>query len=369
VSAAPRTRRWRRLAAALLGLALVLAACEVVARARALRPWRSASVRVRVEPGGRLFDPHPTLGYAHLPGRYEVTLPTGYAFTVTHGDDTLRVTGPRARGEGGGDDGAAGDEDAAGGEAAPGGRDAPGDGAPGRAIWLFGGSITHGWSLDDEETWPWLLQRAFPGREVVNFGVSGYGTLHGLLQLERALEERAPPAVAVVAYGAFHDERNTFLRKRRKQVTAWSRLGPIVQPHARLDDEGALVVETDPVEYVPWPLQRVSAFVHWLEKLHNRHEDALVGSPRVTAAIVDAFAARAAEHDVALLVAGISADPATRAFLETCRERGLDVLDTGVDLLDPANLNRPHDNHPNARAAGAYASAIEARLRERLGTR
>lgn len=312
-------------------LALLAVAGELVARLSGVTPWQRRDAGIRVEPGGRLFETDEILGYRHLPGRFRVRLPTGHRFRVTHGPDTLRDTGWRGEGSGG-------------------------------AVWLFGGSIVHGWSLDDEDTWPWRLQALVPERRVVSFGVSGYGTLHSLLQLRRALASRPSPAVVVVGYGWFHDRRNTFLRSRRKEVTAWSRLGPLVQPYARLDDAGRLDVRIAEVEYRPWPGMRRFALVHWLEERYNRIEARRADSRDVTLEILEEMRREATAAGASLLVAGVGTDAATRAVLDACGRRGIETVDLGVDLTDPRNLNLPHDNHPNAAAAARYAVALAGRL-------
>src|SRR5262245_52701697 len=119
---------------------------EVILRLRGFKPLQLQDPSIKVTPGGRFFQRHPTLGYSHIPGRYTVTLGTGYSFSVTHLPNTLRIThaietygGPEKREE----------------------------------IWIFGCSITHGWTLNDEDTYSWLLQERFPEYEIVNFGVDG----------------------------------------------------------------------------------------------------------------------------------------------------------------------------------------------------
>src|SRR5262249_47513236 len=76
-----------------------------------------------------------------------------------------------------------------------------GAGAPeGRELWIFGDSFSYGWSVDDAQAYPWLLQRAFPGHRVVNFAVGGYGTLQALLELRAALRDAPAPALVVLAH-------------------------------------------------------------------------------------------------------------------------------------------------------------------------
>jgi hypothetical protein len=67
-------------------------AAELLVRLKGVEPWMGEDIQLHVTPGGRLYTAHPLLGYAHLPGAFTVSLPNGYAFTVTHRANTLRVT-------------------------------------------------------------------------------------------------------------------------------------------------------------------------------------------------------------------------------------------------------------------------------------
>src|SRR5215813_6241834 len=78
-------------------LPLFVAAAEAIVRSTGYAPWRLFYISIQVDPGGKFFRPHPTLGYSHIPGRFRVTLGSGYAFDVTHGPDTLRITHPLDR--------------------------------------------------------------------------------------------------------------------------------------------------------------------------------------------------------------------------------------------------------------------------------
>ena len=117
-------------------------------------------------------------------------------------------------------------------------------------------------------------------------GWEGNGTIHALLQLREALHTRPPPVVAVYAYAGFHDERNTFLRRRRKGVALWNRLGPLTQPYARLTATGTLRFAFAAVEYRELPLMRSSALVHFLEMTYNQVEERVADSHEVSKRLV-----------------------------------------------------------------------------------
>jgi hypothetical protein len=325
-----------RLVGLLLPLVLFFLAAEIVLRVRGFAPFSPRPENFIVEPGGRFYARHPRLGYTLIPGRFRVTLPDGYSFEATHGEDTHRLTRP------------------------PGG-----DRFDGRkGVWIFGCSFTHGWGLNDAETYPWLLQEKLPGHEVVNFGVEGYGTIQGLIQYREALQN-GTPEVAIIAYASFHDERNTFSRQTRKLAVVYNKLGPTIQPYARLNQKGALdyyFTATDEVAYTEFPLMRYSSLVTYLEVRYNQVDALLNRSHETSKALIREFADLSRQHRVKLVVAGIVSDRQTSDMLEYCRGLGISALDISVDLTKKENTNWPHDLHPSRRATEEYANRLAAFL-------
>ena len=170
-----------------------------------------------------LFATDPRLGYTILPGRYRVRLGgdggRALAFTATIGADTTRATGPQP--------------------------DAPGA-ATRPTVLVFGDSYAWGWGVDDESSFPWIVQAGLPDRRVVNFAQNGYGHLHVLQQMEDRRAVVASAAHVVVAYGDFLERRNmpapSRLREFRILRDAWGRpaLAGAFHPSARLREDGTL---------------------------------------------------------------------------------------------------------------------------------
>lgn len=336
--AASQRRRRRRAAVAVFGpLALILAlgCLEGLARLLGHRPFAPATLPLHVEPGGRLFQAHPRLGYTHLPGAFTVTLPDGYTFRMTHNTNTLRLTHPPEETR-----------------------------AHRPAVWVMGCSFVHGWSLNDEETMPWQLQKLLSECEIYNFGVNGYGTLHAWLQYQEFCRRLPKPRCVVVNYAYFHDERNVLTRARRKAVAPYNKLGPIHQPWAALDPHGGVVVRQTPLDYAPWPGQQTLAFVHWLEESYCALENRWARGQAVSVALLQAFAHECREQGVAFVVAGITRGKDTARVLQACAERGIPTVDISVSLSEPGSRNWPHDDHPSARSQAEYARKLAAYLRQ-----
>jgi hypothetical protein len=333
---------------AVLGL-LFAGAGELIVRAKGYAPWRPEEQgvgRIHVEPGGRFYQTHPVLGYSHIPGTFAVTIdrppnvpaaagePQTFQFTATHLPNTLRITRPR---------------------------DTYSRPAPAEDIWIFGCSFTHGWSINDQETYSWLLQERFPEYNVVNYGVSGYGTIHSLLQFREALKTKTPK-IAVLAYAWFHDERNVFARTRQKAIAPYNRLGPLLQPYARLDDTGHLKYYVATAAYTPFPFMNYSALLHYVESRYTDRETFQLRGREVSQALILEIANVAREHNVKFAVATIDGRPMQDFY----SSNGIASVDMAVDLRQRENTNEPFDFHPSALANRHYADTLGAFLAQEL---
>ncbi|MCA8979295.1 MAG: SGNH/GDSL hydrolase family protein [Planctomycetes bacterium] len=338
----PKRRRRRTVIAAILFGTLVvgLGVAEFAVRRQGDVPYAPNDVPDIIEPGGRLFQPHPRLGYTHIPGDYRITLADGYQFEVSHDDAGLRRTCPKG-------------EESLHGEAGE--------------IWILGCSFTYGWSINDAETFPWRLQEWLPKYRVMNYGTNGYGTVHGLIELEDAIAAGNAPDVAVIAYGSFHDDRNTFVRHRRKGVNAWKKFGPLIQPYGSLDSNGELVVEMAGTEYAEWPLQRQSALVHRLERAYNDWESEHANSHAVSKAIVKRMHELAQANGIELVLVGMARTPETEDMVEYAKSLGMEAADVSLGLRKNKHLrNLPHDGHPNAEANELFAKKIGGFLQQQV---
>jgi len=174
-----------RLAAAGCGAVAALAiglAAATLAGVDVRGSWRSAGRALgptpTVAPTGMIVG-DPRLGHRHVPGariRAE-----GDGFSVTYRIDALGARRIPAH-----------------------------DGAPeGRpVVEVLGDSFTFGHGVEDGEAYPAVLQADhWPGVEVRNRGVNGYGPFHALGWLEEAAADSPPPARVLYGWLSFHLQR------------------------------------------------------------------------------------------------------------------------------------------------------------------
>lgn len=312
-----------------------LLSAEYVVRKKRVWPWAPPNEVGSVEPGGRVIATHPTLGYTHIPGRFTVTLKDGYSFVMTHLQNSLRVTQPL--------------DNYSGTSEKP-------------EIWIFGCSLTHGWTLNDEETYPWLLQQRLPDYQIVNFGVLGYGTLQSLLQYRDALGLKRP-RLAILAYAGFHDQRNTLARTWRKALIRNNKKESLKVPYALLAEDGSVQYLNTDREYGEFFMMRRLALSHFLEMQWNAIEEKLLRSHQVSEALILEMARLSKEHRVKFVVAAISEDQQMLKFVD---QHGIPNVDISVDLKTKEYKNLPHDSHPSAPANKLYAEKLEPAVKAAL---
>jgi hypothetical protein len=79
----------------------------------------------------------------------------------------------------------------------------------GTEVVTAGCSFTFGHGLNDQDTWPWMLQEKLPNYHVVNTGCMGYGTDQALLVAEREVRQHpAQTSTVIFGFGDFQIERN-----------------------------------------------------------------------------------------------------------------------------------------------------------------
>lgn len=327
-----------------ISLSVAILFCELIIRLLGFGPWHNNQPNIQVSPGNKFFQKHHALGYSHIPGKFEVTLNNNYKWRVTHLENTLRVTKPLNEYK---------------------------YNVAQKEIWIFGCSYTHGWSIDDEETYPWVLQKRYSELQIINFGVTGYGTIHSWLQLQEALlsSTHNKNVIAVIlAYADFHDARNTFARIRRKGASTWNFLGPLDQPYARLSKAGDIELQHSQVVYRPFPLIEHLAFMNFIEEnFINRWELWQHKPHQVTKKIIEKMINLALENNIKFVLAEIGSER-SKDIADFTVSLGGESVDMSFFRPNGTHTNLPHDGHPSPLANHHYAKILGDFLEGRLRT-
>ncbi len=312
---------------------LLLSIIEIVLRINGYGPYDLTKIVnpiIKVKPGNRYFQKDSLLGYKNLVGKFTVRLKDTLNFVTCHNEDTHRIT-------------VSNDEGSL-------------RGKP--ELWFFGGSYTHGWSINDEETFPWLVQSKLDQFKVENFGVIGYGTIHFYLQLKKALAEKRKPKLVVINHAFFHLERNLFLFERRRLLDRWSFLGPLQQPYAKVNILGNISLSETEYVYHPWSFSQYSAlsrfiqigFENFLDWVNRKHEVTIIEY------LFKEIERLCRLHQVDLLITNLTEGGYPIEVF--CKANQIKFADISIDLNKKENTNLPIDGHPSAIANELYADKL-----------
>lgn len=313
---------------ALFLIVFVLAVGEIAVRVMGFSAWSPDRYSFEIEPGDTFFQPDSVLGYRGRPGPFKLILSDVLTVKVTHNAEGYRITEP------------------------------PNDSMVQRPeIWIFGCSFTHGYGVNDEEAYPWLMQEALPQFTIRNFAVDGYGTYHAYLQLEQLLNRGEAPRAVVLAYGGFHDQRNVNDRHWKKALAGRDIAEGIQFPYYRYTENGNTEVGVESPAYAGWPLMKYSALVHYLESAYSQSESATMKPFKVTRELICKMQKTVEVNGSRFLVANIYQDEGSNQMLQSL-DADTERLDISVDLNDESLRILPNDGHPNGKGHRMMADKL-----------
>lgn len=223
-------RAWAfRIAAAPLSASLALVACEVVCRLIDTPRQHIYSV---AEPTGdqyAFYQFDPVLGWSNTPNAHGTFRRGEFSFPLRINAHGMRDRDPSP---------------------------APSPDRPRVAV--LGDSFVWGIGVADEERFTDLLRES-TGRDVLNFGVSGYAPVQYWLLLDRILAFR--PHMVIVGVCLNNDFGDNVLRERYGYC----------KPYARLDGDGRIVIDGYPLPNVKEMPEQVSFVASPLERFLYDH--------------------------------------------------------------------------------------------------
>lgn len=228
---------------------------------------------------------------------------------------------------------------------------------------LYGCSNTFGWGLDDEATYPWLIQADRPDLRILNYGVSGYSLYQMLLRMERTIE-RDKPAVVVLGFSPGLEARSVSDHHYLRVLSEQGGTPPSCLSVSGKNGKRAL--KRFGLEgYKHLPLSGKSALVKLVERQLNKR---LYG-PRATGDahrkttehLLLAMENLCRKNNAVFHVQYLVANTGYREFLHKA-DMNWAPGPVDLDLCDETGNYRyrlaPFDGHPNAAANQAYAQAM-----------
>jgi hypothetical protein len=302
----------------LLGLIVGLVLTEFVFTPSYILP---NSIKSEVLPGTFVSDP--VIGWRHLEGarNYSPTMREAIPFRATFWPLGNRATRIDAR-------------------------------PRGKEIILAGCSFVEGLGLGDEQTFAWKLQEKMPEYTITNLGVSGYGTLHSKLAIERYLKQSGNPQPAAIIYGFadFHSDRNV---KNRFMQRYWSEPGSF--PYC--DAEGCRTWSGKAMNNFFQRSRVYSIIENWLDSRRAQQSPLLMET--ITIDLIKEMAANAQAANSIFIVAPVSLND--QHWFDHFRQ--LDI--PTINCLTPTMRTKDYTlvgGHPNEKWSETFADCLSTKL-------
>jgi hypothetical protein len=319
---------------------------EVALRMAGFQVHRVVETKVSSHPNGAMIY-HPYYGLALNPGRYDVTINDGLHYVANHEMDSARSTGS-----------------------------AVDKGLP--LVYFYGCSFTYGMGVNDWETFPSLLQQQYPEWQFKNYAVPGYSTVHGLLQLQSAIEKDKLPQLVVLGYTSYQDARNQLSGIQQKY---WSESLPLVNLDGKQDAHLPYVRKKNAgfeIDYLPfsamqrrWALSRHLVFINRFENAMSHLIYGFTDKYKLTEWIMNEMNVICKAHHIKFIVVALDRSESAYKMEYYCAENNIDFLDATIDIQDAHFNLQPFDSHPNqvahahyARRLNNYLKASEFQLKE-----
>jgi hypothetical protein len=230
-----------------------------------------------------------------------------------------------------------------------------------RDLIFVGCSFTHGFGLNDEETYAWKVQAALPNWKVHNFGVNSYGTCQSYMLLQRLFErERWYKPVVIYGFIDPHEDRNVADYLWHYALSTASSTGNVSLPSCMLNSSGSIVFN-DLRPYPQFPLRQTLATIPIFEKIYAKLVNASLASQkqRITEqALIEIEQLTAAQSGLFGVLLFYPDKGQSKHYQQFLEKRGTPVI-----AFNPSDRNNigpltKSDRHPNGRMTDLISEKV-----------
>jgi hypothetical protein len=235
-------------------------------------------------------------------------------------------------------------------------RDSPHSSKEKTRIAFLGDSFVWGYDVQQEERFTEQLQQLMPAQEILNLGISGYGTDQEYLLLRRFFDPYAPDVVVLVVLPANDREDNSTNLRYEGYYKPY-----FVMNDGRLQAKGIPVPRSPNYYRLQWPLLFRSHFFSAGLGLYFRTIQPEIHNPDPTLSLLAAMRDFLQSRGARFMIGLIDGDPEIEAF---CRAAKIDCLNLENSFRDPAN-----GGHWTAPGHSAVCRVLYPRLAEAAAAR
>lgn len=271
-----------------------------------------------------------TLGFSLRPGTYTFHYKNGYSFTATNNEFGERVT-------------TSGKSNAS---------------LP--TISIYGDSNFYGFGLEDDQNWPYLLQKKNQTTQVVNHAVFGHSLYLNYLKYKTNIESGESPIAAIFLIASYDFGRQTMNAQARKNFLVNQKIANVYKyPCLELVD-GKLHKKQQPIHttFIS-ALSRYSSFSNFVETRINTILDDRIDYKTISNAVIDSIITTSRKNHIEPVFALMYDDEPTQVIKRKLDKLKCKSVFINYDLSNKKYSLLPFDNHPNAYTNTLYCKKID----------
>ena len=288
---------------------------EILLRLNDQNPWGNFTIDLN-EP--TINQPDKIKGWDLKPGKYqfEPYSETGKKFNITVNNDKTRVTGTPPK-------------------------NSLGD------IAIFGGSISMGHGVDDNENYPFFLQQKIKNYTIKNYSVGGYGTYQSYLKIEEMLKKKNNIKSIIVDFDNHAESKNVGDEFWLRTLTKYSKRGVVALPYASIDKDGK-IKRHKPVKYLKLPLREKSTVIAKIEKRIMKYRLKSKQNPTlITIGIILEIKKLLDDNNIQFFFLNFEGEDKLAEYVYSLKKNNINYFNCQIVYKQPLIVEG--EGHPNAR--------------------
>lgn len=232
-------------------------------------------------------------------------------------------------------------------------------------IYIFGCSFAYGVGVNDEESFPFLLQGLEKNYQVENFAVPGSTTIHAYLNLKKKLENGGRPKIVVLSYGTFHEERTILTRGFESKLYNGIKfnkgfvLDKYLYPKCTIQNNDVVVKSVNVIQdFQPIPFVDKSAIATFVDQTWNQLDQKRTDGFLASKLLMKKIGDLSNKYRFKLIIADISYNEHSKQIESFCSSNQLKYINISPDYAVGNYSLEPCDFHPNQKAHQIYAHKL-----------
>lgn len=232
-------------------------------------------------------------------------------------------------------------------------------------IFILGCSFPYGVGVNDDQTFPFLLQNQFKNYEIQNYAVPGIGTLQAYLNLKKKVENGDIPKMVVLSFATFHEERNQLTRSFESKLVKGLKLhqelaiSNYFYPRCTIKNQQIYYEYVDVIkDFISVPFTDNSAIATFIDQMWIAFDYRKTDDFPVSKLLLKDSQKLANHYGFKLIIADVFYNSESNQIATFCAKNGLNYVNISPDFSKGTYTFAPFDYHPNQKAHAIYSQKL-----------